>query len=182
MVSGQQIVTDDNECATRPAEPELHGAGLSTFLLLQGVEHCRQVGADLVLLGPRDGPTDHFANCTFFGVTDVLLQLLPRGSLQNWIPRLIVSAPSLKASINRGCATFSRVFTLVTLRAPTAAASATSWRTSMRSTSGKFAKPLYFPRHACCRALSAQGRAPVSEPGECGQTHSIRAGFDGGSI
>ena len=53
------------------------------------------------------------------------------GNLQNFIAPLIVSVPFNKAVISRGCAFFRIIFTLLTLRVPTPAASAICCRTSI---------------------------------------------------
>ena len=52
---------------------------MARLLLLQGIEHCANVWANLLLFEPSDRPTDHLVGFTILTVTDEALQLFGLG-------------------------------------------------------------------------------------------------------
>jgi len=72
-------LTDKNYCALKPTDLQQNRSGLARLLVLQGVEHCGSLKADLSLFGPSHRSTDHSVDFAILAVTDEVLHLLGLG-------------------------------------------------------------------------------------------------------
>jgi hypothetical protein len=66
-------LTEENYRALKPTDLHHNRSGLSRFLLLQRVEYCANVEADLFLFGPSDRSTNHLAGFAILTVTEKVL-------------------------------------------------------------------------------------------------------------